>query len=34
MNMPMGRRHRKAIDIPIDEVNVPDENYVEERVGF
>ncbi len=29
-----GRRHRKAIDIPIDEVNVPDENYVEERVGF
>lgn len=29
-----GGRRRKAIDIPIDEVNVPDENYQEERVGF
>lgn len=28
------RRHSRAIDIPIDEVNEPDENYVEEKVGF
>lgn len=32
--VPTGRGRRKAIDIPIDEVNEPDENYVEERVGF
>jgi len=31
---PPRRRRRRAIDIPIDEVNVPDENYQEERVGF
>ena len=32
---PTGRRRRRsAIDIPIDEVNEPDENYVEERIGF
>lgn len=28
------RGRRGGIDIPIDEVNEPDENYVEERVGF
>lgn len=27
-------RRRKPIDIPIDDVNEPDENYVEEKVGF
>ena len=33
---PEGRRLRKskAIDIPIDDVNIPDEEYREERVGF
>lgn len=33
---PVGHKkgRRKAIDIPIDEVNEPDENYVEERIGF
>ncbi|MEG2072011.1 MAG: DNA translocase FtsK [Oscillospiraceae bacterium] len=32
--IPTGRSFRKAIDIPMDEVNQPDENYVEEKVGF
>ncbi len=31
---PAASGRRKPIDIPIDEVNQPDENYVEEKVGF
>lgn len=28
------RKRGRAIDIPVDEINTPDENYTEERVGF
>jgi len=28
------KKHLKAIDIPLDEVSVKNENYVEEKVGF
>lgn len=29
-----GHRRRRAIDIPMDDVNEPDDTYVEEKVGF
>ncbi|MBP8639476.1 MAG: DNA translocase FtsK [Oscillospiraceae bacterium] len=31
---PVGGKNIKAIDIPLDEVSVKNENYVEEKVGF
>lgn len=30
----IGGKHLKAIDIPLDEVSVKNDNYVEEKVGF